>query len=74
MKLCDRCYHRGEYKPGPHQMKIADENFDLCTSCYESIRGFINDTGSENRTKREPLPATDAPETKRRKPGRPKAI
>lgn len=41
MKLCDKCFQSGEYKPGPHVVKIGVEDFDLCESCKEEIRNSI---------------------------------
>jgi hypothetical protein len=45
MKLCDRCFESGDYVKATNQIIFdsTDEHFDLCTSCSDSIREFIND-------------------------------
>ena len=43
MKLCDRCYQAGEYKPGAVNVTTSThESFDLCTTCFELTLDFIN--------------------------------
>jgi hypothetical protein len=67
MKLCDRCFQMGNYRPGPYPIILAnDEVFDLCDTCHEIIRSLINAPNPK-----ESAPQTD--QTERRKPGRPKA-
>lgn len=41
MKLCDRCYLIGEFKPGPCVVTIGVEDYDLCQSCEDEIRDII---------------------------------
>lgn len=41
MKLCDKCYHTGEYRPGAVPVVIGVEEAELCNSCAEEIRALI---------------------------------
>lgn len=59
MKLCDRCYHNGDYKPGPHVVSVGVEEYDLCESCKDEVRASIinpekPDDGKETAPKRRP--------------------
>lgn len=42
MKLCDRCFHNGDHRPGPHSITIGFEEFDVCDSCREKVKDFIS--------------------------------
>lgn len=43
MKLCDRHFAMGEYRPGPKEITTsAHETFDVCESCYQEFVDFMN--------------------------------
>lgn len=53
MKLCDRCFSLGDHKPGPHIVQIGVEEYDLCESCKEIVRGsIINPEKPDERPKK----------------------
>lgn len=59
VKLCDRCFNRGDYKPGPNIVIVGVEEYDLCESCKSDVRdSIINpekpDDGKEEKPKRRP--------------------
>ena len=54
MKLCDRHYTIGEFLPGPNQVIIGVEKYDLCESCKEEIREQILNPGKKTAPKRKP--------------------
>jgi hypothetical protein len=49
MKLCDRCFQRGESRQGVIQVTIGDEHPDLCVSCADEIRGMIFDPPKQEK-------------------------
>jgi superfamily II helicase len=55
MQLCDRCYHRGDYRPGAVKIQIDVEHADLCASCADEVRQMIfspeNDSKRVKKTK-----------------------
>jgi hypothetical protein len=43
VKLCDRHFALGEYKPGPKEIKTSvHESFDVCESCYQEFINFMS--------------------------------
>jgi len=42
MKLCDRCFHEGDYVKSVDAIKFANthETFDLCETCSQIVREF----------------------------------
>ena len=66
MKLCDRCYSSGEYKPGVREITTSShESFDLCISCFDAAMDFISKPVIKTK------PETADPETRttaKRKP------
>jgi hypothetical protein len=49
MKLCDRCFLRGESRQGVIQVSIGDEHPDLCVSCADEIRAMIYDPSKKEK-------------------------
>jgi len=50
MKLCDRCYKLGEYKPGVREITTSThESYDLCVTCYESVIEHISSPIQETK-------------------------
>ena len=42
MKLCDRCFRKGDYKASCEEViTSSDEVFDLCESCSNELRIWI---------------------------------
>ena len=42
VKLCDKCFKIGDYKPGPCVVVVGVEQYDLCASCEAEVRELIN--------------------------------
>lgn len=64
MKLCDRCFKKGEYKPSAKEIKTSThETFDLCESCYQGVADFIQAVNF----KKEPGKQVPGKKKKRRK-------
>ena len=44
MKLCDKCYLTGDIRKAVDTVVIVstDETFDLCESCIENVRDYLN--------------------------------
>lgn len=49
MKLCDRCYYRGDFRKSVDTIKFRDsqEQFDLCESCSQLLREFCIERNKE---------------------------
>lgn len=45
MKLCDRCFHKGDYVKSVDSIKFQNthEIFDLCESCSQILRDYCTD-------------------------------
>ena len=42
MEICDRCYHRGDYRPSTKKIITNTyESFGLCESCYNDFEVFL---------------------------------
>lgn len=55
LKLCDKCFRSGEYKPGPCVVVIGGiEEYDLCKSCEEELRNMINTEKKQVKRKGRP--------------------
>jgi hypothetical protein len=52
MRLCDKCFQRGESRQGVIQVTIGDEHPDLCVSCADEIRAMIYEPPQEKQEKK----------------------
>lgn len=67
MKLCDKCFNGGDYRPGPHSATLGVENYDLCESCANEIRELISNPSEKVSDER-----AEKNKPGKRRPGRPK--